>query len=343
MTSPSHSGPATEPDAAASGPDSGTVASLMAAPVAVFRAEETVAGAIERLRAIPPDRIYTYGYVTDGAGRLTGVVVMRALMLADRDSTIGEVMEGNPFFLRPDMTFLEAMRETMVRHFPEYPVCDADGQLIGVVRGQALFRAEAISLTSQPAEMVGVTLLEEPSTPYWRSVRSRFGWLQANLLTAFIASAVVGLFQDLIDRIVLLAVFLPVLSGQSLNTGAQALSVALRALTLGRLDDRDAWAQLSKETLLGLLNGAVGGLLAGGAMLAVALAQGNPSAAVLGLVVFVAMTLSAVVSGIIGGILPLALRRIGADPAVASSIILSTVTDIVSMGSMLLLALLLIG
>jgi magnesium transporter len=163
-----------------------------------------------------------------------------------------------------------------------------------------------------------------------------------NLLTAFLAAAVVGTFQDTIDRIVILAMFLPVLAGQSGNTGCQALAVALRGITLGELKPGKEKALVMKEGLLGLLNGGLVGLTAGIGMYVVATLQKNPSALVLALIVFIAMIGSCVVSGISGALIPLTLRKLGADPATASSIFLTTATDVASMGLFLALATLLI-
>jgi magnesium transporter len=163
-----------------------------------------------------------------------------------------------------------------------------------------------------------------------------------NLLTAFLAAAVVGMFQETIDRVVILALFLPVLAGQSGNTGCQALAVALRGLTLGELKPGKEKALVMKESLLGLLNGALVGLTAGLGMYVVATLQKNPSALQLGLIVFIAMIGSCVVSGIAGALIPLTLRKLGADPATASSIFLTTATDVASMGMFLGLATLLI-
>jgi len=298
-----------------------------------------VSDVIEKIRAIPQEQIFTYGYVLDAREKLSGVLIMRRLLTAEPDNRLADIMEDDVFFLTPEMTFLEAMENTMTRHYPEYPICDENQHLIGVVRGQALFAAKVVSLTAQAGEMVGVTNEDGPDTPFWRSMRLRLPWLQANMLTAFLAAGVVGFFQDLIDRIVLLAVFLPVLAGQTQNSGAQSLAVTLRAVSLGWLSDEGARAQVIKEALLGILNGAIGGLFAGGAMWAIATTQNNDSAITLGIVVFIAMTFSSLVSGFIGGLLPIALKKLGADPAVASTILLSTVTDTFSMGSMLLLAL----
>jgi magnesium transporter len=163
-----------------------------------------------------------------------------------------------------------------------------------------------------------------------------------NLLTAFLAAAVVGVFQDTIDRIVILAMFLPVLAGQSGNTGCQALAVTLRGITLGELKPGKERALVMKESLLGLLNGAFVGLSAGIGMYVVATLQKNPARLELALIVFVAMIGSCVVSGISGALIPMTLRKLGADPATASSIFLTTATDVASMGLFLGLATLLI-
>jgi magnesium transporter len=148
----------------------------------------------------------------------------------------------------------------------------------------------------------------------------------------------VGVFQNTLDQLVVLAVFLPVLAGQSGNTGCQALAVALRGITLGELEGGMAKKVVMKEGLLGLLNGTLVGLTAGLGMFLFARMQGNPSAHLLALVVLLAMMASCTVSGISGAVVPLVLRRLGADPATASSIFLTTATDVVSMGAFLSLA-----
>ena len=158
----------------------------------------------------------------------------------------------------------------------------------------------------------------------------------------FAAAAVVGSFQGTIDRIVILAAFLPVLAGQSGNTGCQALAVALRGMTLGELQPGTERKLVLKEGFLGLLNGALVGVTAALGMYFTARMQSHPAALTLALIVFCAMIGSCVVSGIAGALIPLTLRRIGADPATASSIFLTTATDVCSMGLFLTLATLLV-
>lgn len=315
-----------------------SVGSLMEPPTAVFRPDDTVRSTVESLRELTKHQFVTYCFVTDETGKLLGVITMRDLLLNPPDTRLRDLMLRDTFVLRPDMPLLDAMKSTLNRHYPVYPVCDGDNRLVGLVRGQALAEAQAFELSAQAGSMVGVEKEERLATPVWRSFLFRHPWLQLNLLTAFIAAAVVGFFESTLDQIVLLAVFLPVLAGQSGNTGCQALAVALRAMTLGELKPGQEWRAVIKEATLGLANGALVGLTAGAGMVVYAYMMENPVPWKLGGIVFVAMIGSCVVSGACGALVPTILRRLGADPATASSIFLTTATDVVSMGLFLGLA-----
>ena len=319
-----------------------TVGHMMEPPLAVLLPDRTVAAATEELRLLVGRAFITYVFVADKEERLLGVVAMREMLLARAEQTLEEIMVRNPFRLRPEMELVDAMRATMVRHYPVYPVCEEDGTLIGLIRGQMLFEARTVELSLQPGTMVGLEKEERLATAWTRSFRFRHPWLQANLLLGFLAAAVVGLFQGTIDRLVLLAVFLPVVIGQSSNTGVQTLAVALRSMTLGELRAGKEWPLVIKETLLGVLNGALTGVTAAIGMFVFAKVQKSPDAFGLGLVVFLAMTASCLVAGIFGALVPLVLRKIGTDPATASSIVLTTITDVVSLAVFLGLATLMI-
>jgi magnesium transporter len=315
-----------------------TIGRLMEPPAAVFRREQSIADTIDSVRELAKTALVTYGFIVDEAGRLCGVITMRDLLLSDRDQRLEDVMLRNPFSLLPEMELPEAMKLVVRKHFPVYPVCEPDGTLVGQVRGQTMFEEQAYVISAQAGRMVGVDKEERLTTPWLRSLKFRHPWLQLNLLTAFIAAAVVGLFQDTIDRIVILAAFLPVLAGQSGNTGCQALAVALRGMTLGELQPGKERALVLKEGFLGLLNGMLVGVTAALGMFLAARAQSHPAALTLAAIVFCAMIGSCVVSGISGALIPLTLRRLGADPATASSIFLTTATDVASMGLFLSLA-----
>ena len=320
----------------------GTVGRLMEPAPAVFAPDATVAEVIAALRPLVSHTLVTYMFVVDAERRLVGVVAFRELAFARPEQHLSEIMVARPFSLHPETDVIDAMNEVVTRHYPVYPVSDADGRLVGVVRGAVLFEEQAFEISAQAGSMVGVEKEERLTTPWQRALKFRHPWLQLNLVTAFVAAAVVGLFQDTVNRIVILAVFIPVLSGQCSNTGCQALAVTLRGMTLGELKAGRAKALLWKEAWLGFLNGSLTGLVAGIGMLWVAHHQQHPQALLLALITFVAMAGSCAVSGIAGAAVPLGLRRLGADPATASSIFLTTATDVVSMGLFLGLAALLI-
>ena len=320
----------------------GSIGQLMETPLSVARPEATVGEAIEALRPLVRTMLVTYVYVVDAEGRLQGLVTMRDLLFNDRAARLGDVMLKAPFTLRPEMAVPDAMKLAVNRHFPQYPVVDAQGRLIGLVRGAALFELEAFEITAQAGAMVGVEKEERIATPLAQSFKFRNPWLLVNLVTAFTAGGVVALFQGTLDKLVILATFLPVLAGQSGNTGCQALAVCVRGITLGDIRPGRGRQLVSKEALLGLANGAVTGVLCGIAMYLFANSQDSPHALALALVVTVAMVASCAISGISGALVPLALKRLGADPATASSIVVTTATDVASMGLLLGLAALVI-
>jgi magnesium transporter len=321
----------------------GSIGRLMEPAYAVFTPGMTVAQTVERLRALIKIAFITYGYVVNESGQLSGLVTMRDLLFAPDDALLEDFMLRNVFSLKPQTPLNEAMKAVLERHYPAYPVCDENGVLIGLVRGQAMFEEQAIEITAQVGTTFGVEKEERLVTPLSQSFRFRHPWLQLNLFTAFIAGAVVAIFQDTVDRLVILALFLPVLAGQSGNTGCQALAVTLRGITLGELKEGKERELVTKEASLGLYNGALTGLVAGVGMLVVAVMQDNPHALELALVVWAALVGACVTSGVCGALIPITLKRFGLDPATASSIFLTTATDVVSMGMLLGLAALFIG
>jgi magnesium transporter len=313
----------------------GTVGRLLEDPPALFATGTRVSVAIETLREVIKQRLVTYLWVVNAQQHLLGVVAFRDLLYADRDGTLDDIMIRSPFALQPKMSLVDAMREVVTRHYPVYPVCEEDGRLVGQVRGQVLFEQQAFEISAQAGSMVGVEKEERLATPLWRAFRFRNPWLLVNLLTVFVAAAVVGYFEDTINRVVVLAMFLPVLGGQSGNLGCQSLAVMLRGMTLGELRGLGVAKIVTKEALLGLLNGVVTGALAGAAMYFVVWRAGDDDALLLGFITLFAMSVSCMVAGLSGSLIPVILKRLGADPATASSIFLTTMTDVVSMGSFL--------
>jgi len=321
---------------------SGTIGRMMEPVIGAYAPDQSVGDTIESLRELVKMAFITYIYVLDRSERLLGIVTMRDLLFSDHNRRLSEVMLKDPFALQAAMPLGEAMRTVLDRHFPVYPVVDADGHLRGLVRGQTMFEAQTVEISLQAGSLVAIDKEERLSTPWWRSLKLRHPWLQLNLLTAFLAAAVVGYFQDTIDRLVILALFLPVLAGQSGNTGCQALAVTLRGMTLGEMKPGQTRPLMAKETWVGLLNGAGVGLAAAVGMYITAVGQHQTQPFMLAFVVFAAMVFSCIASGLSGVLVPVTLKRFGFDPATASSIFLTTATDCVSMGMLLLLATILV-
>ena len=322
--------------------DPGSLGRMMEPVMAAFPPQRTVGETVDVLRELVTRALVTYVYVVDAEGHLLGVVTMRDLLFSERSKTLDQVMLRSAFALHATLPLQEAMKLVLDRHYPAYPVVDAEQHLVGLVRGQTMFEAQAIDITLQAGSMVGLEKEERLATPWLHSLKLRHPWLQLNLLTAFLAAAVVGAFQDTIDRLVILALFLPVLAGQSGNTGCQALAVTLRGMTLGELKPGTERPLVMKETWVGCLNGIGVGIAAAVGMYITATGQGQTQPWMLAFVVFFAMIGSCVASGLSGALVPLGLKRIGFDPATASSIFLTTATDVVSMGTLLLLATILI-
>ncbi|MES1941348.1 Mg2+ transporter MgtE [Salinisphaera sp. T5B8] len=314
-----------------------TIDELLEAAPAVLESSRTAAEAVAFLVQSEAVADITYIFVVDD-DKLVGVVGMRDIVLAKPGQPLAEIMVREPFAFKSGTGVDVAVRAALARHYPVYPVVDGEGRLLGCVRGWQLFQRVVVEVTGQAGAQVGVSREEQVNTSILGAFRMRHPWLQVNLLTAFAAAFVVSLFEDTITQIVALAAFLPVLAGQSGNTGCQALAITLRGLTLGQLDEYPVGKLLRKEVLLGALNGLVVGVVAGLAMWLYARYSGEPNAVMLGLVILVAMVGACTGSGIFGVIVPLTLKRLGADPAMASSIFLTTFTDILGMGLMLFLA-----
>lgn len=316
-----------------------SIAALMQATEAVFPLGTTVAQVVQRVRELAGRHaLVTYAYVVDAQERLQGLLTMRDLLLAAPEAKVEEVMLARPFALGPQMTVEDAMHETARRHYPLYPVCDAAGVLLGTVAGAALFEARAFEISAQSGLMVGVDSEERLLSPWTRSLKLRHPWLQVNLLTGLVVGFIVSLFSNTLSQLVILTAFLPILSSVAGNTGCQTLAVTLRGIALDEYKPGTAGPLLRKELLLGALNGAIIGMVAGAVMYFYARSEHAAHPLQAGAVVMLAMTGACLAGGLAGVAVPSVLRRCGADPATASSIFLTTTTDIVGMSLFLGLA-----
>jgi magnesium transporter len=204
----------------------------------------------------------------------------------------------------------------------EVPVVDSENRLQGIVTIDDIVDVLEEEATEDMLRLGGVGETEHAFTPTRKSVGRRLPWLGINLITAFLAASVVGLFQDTIKAVVTLAVFMPIVAGMGGNAGTQAVTIIVRSIALGEVTVADTWRLLLKEATVGVLMGLVIGTLAG---IAAYLWIGNP---VLGIVVGLALIANLLFAGIVGASVPLFFRRLNLDPALASGILLTTVTDL---------------
>ena len=298
---------------------------------------KTIEDAIIELKKIHKDKHFTYGMIVDDNNVVTGVLVFKDVFYHEPNTLLKDACIKNPICLEAEDDVLETFIKVAGKQIPEFPVVDDEGKLIGTLRGSHVNDAHGLQISAQSSIMVGASPDEGLDSSVAKCVKLRGPWLLVNLVTAFFAGAVVGAFQDTIDQIVLLAMFLPILAGQSGNTGAQSLAVLIREMTLGDVSAKIK-KQLVKESFLGIIHGLVTGAICAVVMYFLATEQNNPHAMALAIIILVAMTASCIVSGLMGAFVPVFLKKCGADPAAASSIFLTTGTDVVSMGVMLFLA-----
>jgi magnesium transporter len=284
------------------------------------RANMTVNEALNALRASKVQRARSL-FVVDDDNRLTGRVDVQDLALEDPDQLLSHIMHPADAVLGP-LDQREQIVELLDQHrLDALPVVDVNGQLMGVVRYGSLFSAiEEVAIAGMQ-KMVG-SADERAMSPVGFAVWKRLPWLHINLLTAFLAAAVVGLFENIISQFTALAILLPVVAGQSGNAGAQALAVTMRGLALREIGLREWKKVLNKEVMVGMVNGVALAITCGAGVYLWSRSFG------LSLVIGIAMILSMLSAGVSGAVVPIMLTRAGQDPATASSIILTTVTDV---------------
>ena len=294
---------------------------LMDPRVTAFRPETTAREALAHLRTLGNRSIHEV-FVIDEERRLAGSVGIQELALAEPDTRLDELAEPNP----PRIQALAPQEELVAlveeRRLASLPVIDIGERLVGVVRYADLLRATQRDATADIQTMVGVSREERALSTAAFAVRKRLPWLQINLATAFLAAAVVGIFEDTIAQFTALAVLLPVVAGQSGNTGAQSLAVTMRGLTLREIQVRHWFRMARKELAVGAINGVAVALVT--SLGVYVWSQSFGIAAVIG----ASMICSIVIAGLAGVSVPMLLTLLRQDPAAASSIVLTTITDV---------------
>ena len=308
----------------------GTAGFLMETAVTTFDADYTVQEVLQRIRKLGDRKIMAV-YVVDDEGKLLGKIPIQFIAISQPSEKLRALME-----IAPSVNSMASREEVLhvieKEHLLQIPVTDINYNLLGIIRNDALMGETKKEITENLQSMFGAGREEQALSTVSFAVRKRLPWLQVNLATAFLASMVVGFFEDTIAQITILAIFLPVVAGQSGNTGSQALAVTIRGLALKEIRISQWFRVAKKEILVGLINGVAVAVTTG--IIVYFWANSSGIAIVIG----ISMILSMIIAGFAGAVIPIALKAIGQDPATSSSIILTTVTDICGFLSFLGLA-----
>lgn len=309
-----------------------TAGGLMTTVVVTVPATATAGEALNEIRRQAEEGEDFYQvYCVDRDDRLLGVLPVQRLVVAPPDRPVRDIMEPPAVVVPPQLDQEEVARLMARYNVAAVPVTDAAGRLLGRVTFDDVIDVVEQETTEDLLQFGGVSGHEQLAGEWRQAVRSRLPWLFVNTGTAFLAALVVWAFRDVIDAVVLLAVFMPIVAGQGGNAGTQALAVTVRRIALGLIPRGQETGVVRKEILVGMVNGLVVGVAVG---LVAALVGGTP---LLGAVVILAMWGNLAVAGLVGSVVPLVLQQWGVDPAVASSMFVTPVTDAV--GFLLLLGL----
>ncbi|MGH2592477.1 MAG: magnesium transporter [Anaerolineae bacterium] len=299
-----------------------TAGGRMTSSFLALRRRMTAQEAIEALRNWAPDEEFNYYlFVVDRDNILRGVVSLRKLITAEPSAPVHSIMAPDVISVLAGTDQEEAARLMTRYSLLALPVVDQAGHLLGMITHDDLVEVIEEEATEDIYRLGGVPDQERALGPVRASVRRRLPWLYINMVTAFLAAWVISQFRETIERVAVLAAFQAIVAGQGGNAGTQALTVMVRSIALGEVELRDVWRTLLKEVAVGLINGICVGLVVG--LIAMAL-QGKPA---LGLVIGLAMVGNMLTASFAGALVPVVLKRLKIDPALASGVIVTAITD----------------
>jgi magnesium transporter len=280
---------------------------------------EVVLRYLRRLKELPghTDKLF----VVDYDGVLKGVLPIKRLLVNDPEKQVSEVMASDPVTFHPDEDAYEAAQAFERYDLVSTPVVDKGGKLIGRLTIDEMVDLIREESESEVLNMAGLREEEDIFASVWKSLRNRWAWLAVNLITAFIASRVIGLFDGSIEKLVALAALMPIVAGIGGNSGNQTITMIVRAMALDQMGTGSSARLLRKEAGVGMLNGLIWGGVIG---IVVYWLYGSWS---LGVVMTAAMTLNLLLAALMGVLIPMTLTRMGRDPALGSSVMITAVTD----------------
>ncbi|MCZ6623779.1 MAG: magnesium transporter [Deltaproteobacteria bacterium] len=312
----------------------GTAGRIMTTEYLALLPNTTAQGAIDKIRERGELETFFYLYVVDEAARLIGVVPIRNLVIAPQNRTLGEMMIADAVRADVSMDQEEAARLVSKYELLALPIVEHDGRLAGIITVDDVIDIIDKETTEDIYRMAGLEEDDRVFTPALRSIRMRLPWMVFNLLTAILAASVVGLFEETIEQLVALAIFMPIVAGMGGNGATQTVTVMVRGIALGEFEFSSTWRAVLKEVSVNVCIAVVtGGLIA---LLVAFFWKGNPF---LGMVLALAMIINlGLVAGLSGTLIPLTLKWLRFDPAIGSGVIVTTFTDIFGFLSFLGLA-----
>lgn len=302
----------------------GSAGRIMTTDFLTFHEDVTAEATIEKIRSLAKRSFpASYLYVVDNDNRLIGVINMRDLMLASPEEILSSVMRKDVFSIHCFVDKKDAANELSKRKYFAAPVVDGENHILGIIKAERMIQGIQDDISRDIQQMFGVGGDERTFSSILFSLKKRLPWLHVNLATAFLAASVVAIFEDIIARFTVLAIFLPVVAGQGGNAGSQSLAVVMRGIVMREIPKDKIWTLIFKEGRIGAINGIVIGIVTA---LIAWMWNGNPF---LGVVIGLGMLVNLIFAGLFGASIPIFMKRINIDPAQCSSIILTTVTDVI--------------
>lgn len=303
--------------------DPDTAGGIMNTEIVMLEQDISVDDAIQQIRRDMKDKeIPYYAYVVDGGDKLVGVFSLRDLMLSKPGTFLRDSIQDQEVISVPYDAAKQEVAQIMSRYnFMSMPVVDHEGRLLGAATYDDILDVIQDEASADMQGMVGAGQDEDIDTPWLESVKMRLPWLVINMLTSAFSAFVVYLFEGSIADMALLAVLMPMVANQAGNTGQQALAVMIRQLATERFDSKKAWFAVLREGKIGIATGCVMAILA---LAGVWIFSGERS---LGTVMGLALMGDMLLGALAGGAIPLVFRSLGRDPAQASSIFLTAITD----------------
>jgi magnesium transporter len=309
-----------------------TAGRIMNPQVFALSEDLTVGEAITALQSSRDVEMVFYLYVVDARRHLVGVTSLRRLLLVSPETPLKRIMTPEVTSVRVDTDQEEVARQVASYNLLAVPVVDEESKLVGIVTVDDVIDVIKDEAAEDLLRLAGVSGDERIETPVWEALRKRLPWLGINLATAFVAASVVAMFESTIQQVTALAIFMPIVAGMGGNAATQTLSVIVRGLALGEVSFASARKALAKEAAIGLGNGVVLGLVAAGVCV---VTRQDP---MLGLVLGMAMLVNLFVAATAGTMVPLGLKALKVDPALGSSVFITTFTDVVGFAAFLGLA-----